>query len=53
MSFERSPEGSDGPPWRAMTIQIPLSPEEIRRRLREIGIDPEELERDAAGGGAR
>jgi hypothetical protein len=44
ISFEES--GKDAPAWRVKMVQIRLSREEIEARLREVGIDPNELEAD-------
>jgi hypothetical protein len=39
ISFE---ENTGAPPWVIRMVQIRLSPEEIEKRLRELGIDPAE-----------
>jgi hypothetical protein len=40
VSFEENPGG--GAPWIVRMVLIRLSPEEIRQRLEELGIDPDE-----------
>ena len=44
LSFEENAAAAGAPPYVLKMVQIRLSPEEIADRLREAGIDPEELE---------
>lgn len=47
LSLEQNPTQADGQPdWVVRMVMIRLSPEEIRKRLQDMGIDPEELEQD-------
>jgi hypothetical protein len=47
LSFEESAAKAGAPAYVLKMVQIRLSPEEIADRLREAGIDPEELEEAA------
>ena len=46
LSFEENVAKQGEPPYVLKMVQIRLSPEEIAERLREAGIEPEELEDD-------
>jgi hypothetical protein len=43
VSFEENPGGGN-PAWIVRMVLIRLSPEEIRQRLEEMGIDPDEVQ---------
>jgi hypothetical protein len=43
LSFEENAPKAGAPPYVLKMVQIRLSPEEIAERLREAGIDPDEL----------
>jgi hypothetical protein len=47
LSFEENAAKAGAPPYVLKMVQIRLSPEEIADRLREAGIDPEELDEAA------
>jgi hypothetical protein len=51
LSFEQN--GKPEPRYLLKMVQIRMSPEEIQKRLRELGIDPAELEEAEAGEGAQ
>jgi hypothetical protein len=44
LSYEQNPAGS--PPYVLKMVQIRLSPEELAERLRELGVDPAEVEQE-------
>lgn len=49
LSFEENASPGSGPPWVLKMVMIRLTPEEIAARLREAGIDPNELEGEVGG----
>jgi hypothetical protein len=44
LSFEENPKPGAAPKYLLKMVQIRLTPEEIAERLREMGIDPAEIE---------
>ena len=47
LSYEENPNPGAGPKYLLKMVQIRLTPEEIADRLREMGIDPDEVEEAA------